>query len=137
MSTPVLEKASPRVPAPMPDNPASPHMCLGPSKLPSAERLRKFVRQPFKRNSWVSSSLRVPQPKSLLVFTARSFGDFSFQLWNPGLGAWFGVGTPCSSRAASTETMFLLIKRAAHVGAGPAPPVPPPLLPVSVCFLLL
>ena len=35
--------------------------------------------------AWDSRSFHLSQPQSLLVFTARSFGDFSSCHWNPGL----------------------------------------------------
>nr|KAF6290913.1 hypothetical protein mMyoMyo1_009307 [Myotis myotis] len=120
----------------MPDNPVTPCMCLGPAKPPSAGSLSKFMCWPFKWNTWVSSNLLITQPQSPLVFTAHSCRDISYQLWNPGLGVCCGAGTPCSSRMASTEMMPLLIKNTAHMGIRPARSAPPPLLPVSVCFLL-
>lgn len=54
----------------------------------------KFVGWPFKKN-WVSSSLCVTQPESLLVFTAWSYSDFSsLEPWDwgrplqPGYASW-------------------------------------------------
>ena len=38
----------------------------------------------------------LPPTQSLLVFTARSYGDLSSWHWNSGLGTWFGAGTPHS-----------------------------------------
>ena len=38
----------------------------------------------------------LPSTQSLLVFTARSYGDLSSWHWNSGLGTWCGAGTPHS-----------------------------------------
>ena len=76
----------------MPDISVSPHLSLMTSNLLlpcwSSEGVSpsKSVCGPFKRNCLDSGSFFLPQPQSLLVFTARSYGDLSFWHWNPGLG---------------------------------------------------
>ena len=47
--------------------------------------MNKSVPGPFKRNTW-DSRRPLSYPPSLLVFTDRSYGDFSLGHWNPGMG---------------------------------------------------
>ena len=53
---------------------------------------------PLGGTSWDSRSPHLTQAQSPLVFTDRSYGDFSSWHWNPGLaGGWCGAGIPHSS----------------------------------------
>ena len=65
---------------------------------------KKSVCGHFKRNAWDSRSLGLTQPQSLLVFTARCNGTGTL-----GWGAWWGAGTPHSSRGISVAKLSLLI----------------------------
>ena len=64
---------------------------------------------PLREAHGTPATLQLTQPQSLLVCTARSYGDFSSWHWNPWLRAQCGAGTPCSSEETSTAKILLLI----------------------------
>ena len=70
---------------------------------------RKFMCGLFKM-SWLGlpEALCLPQPQSLQVFIARSYGNFSCWHWNPGLGAMVSGGMICSSQRTSAAEIALL-----------------------------
>ena len=89
-STFVWQKAAPEPAlAPTPDSLVPAHVSLVPFELlsqcwsPEPVRPSEPACGPFKRNCW---GLCLTQLKSLLVFTARGYGDFSSWLWYPGPG---------------------------------------------------
>ena len=55
----------------------------------------KSVCGSFKRNC-LGLQKFFPLIQPPLVFAAKSYGDFSSWHWNPGLGAWYEAGSPCS-----------------------------------------
>ena len=57
-----------------------------PSSLPENQYTYPQVRLEKKGTPGAPEALPLPQPKSLLVFTARSYGDFFSWHWIPGLG---------------------------------------------------
>lgn len=62
---------------------------------------------PLWGTAWDSSSFCLPQPQFLSCFIAKSYRDFSFWSWNPGLGTWIGAGTPHSSGVSSKAKISL------------------------------
>ena len=94
---------------------------------------RKFGLEPFYWNSWYSSS-PPSQPQSLLVFTARSYGDFSSIHGNPGFLVW-GWGPLLLTGDLHSQDVPPYFYQP-HLGVGPVHPVPLPLLPASMWLLL-
>ena len=70
---------------------------------------RKFVLGLIKKNCQDSGSLCLNQPQSVLVFTARSYGDLSSWHWNPKLGGPVWGWNPLLLRGTSAAKTALLI----------------------------
>ena len=121
-----LGESCPPVLAVMLDNSVPPYMSLMPfNLLPPCWNLEGGVQAsqcagPLRGAVWDSSSFCLPQPQSLLVFIAINYGTS----WDcsPGLG----LLTP--------QLSFLIFIR--HMWCGTSPSASPPLLPVSLWFLL-
>ena len=100
-------------PESLPYNKVPPHLSLVPFKLLpqhwSSEGVGLCI-GPWEELLGILEALHLIQPQSLLVFIARSYGDLSFLLWNPGLGylVW-AVSPRCSEVPPQPRYLSLLI----------------------------
>ena len=113
-STSVWEEAAPPALAPKPNSSVPPHVSLAPFELLSqcwsSERMNLSVVSPggpFKRTPGTPATLRLTQPPSPLVSTARVVGASLPGTGIPGWGARYEAGTPRSYEGTSIAEISL------------------------------
>lgn len=114
-STPVCEKAAPPALTLEPDNSVTPCMFLVPFQLLpqhwSSEQVSPYgggvgVVAALRGMLGTAAALLLTQSQSLLVFTARSYGDLSSWYWNPGFGSLVFVSCFCQVKVMLHEKSF-------------------------------
>ena len=92
-----------------------------------------FSAGPLREKPGTPGSLHFSQPQSPLVFTVRSYGDFSFQHWNPGLGGLVWSWDPLLLRG-DLQSQGISTDLTAICGCGTSPFSISAPLPILMCL---